>query len=48
MEIENKKDKAYNLYINGLSLNKISKQSGLSKDNVKRLIKSEKWDKINT
>jgi len=46
MEIENKQDKAYNLYINGLSLNKISKQSGLSKDNVKRLIKSEKWDKI--
>ena len=46
MEIENKQDKAYNLYINGLSLNQISKQSGISKDGLKRLEKAQKWDKI--
>jgi hypothetical protein len=46
MEIENKQDKAYILYINGLSLNQISKQSGISKDGLKRLIKAQKWDKI--
>lgn len=46
MEVENKQDKAYNLYINGLSLNQISKQSGLSKDALKRIEKAQKWDKI--
>lgn len=46
MEIENKQEKAYNLYINGLSIKQIANKVALSKDVLKKLEKNQKWDKI--